>query len=453
MNKDDFEKYLFEKIDLIEQNPRDRLEYLIFSCLVNNDKRFVDIDLEEKYFKHKDILKALIETFREYGSLEEKILAIKYNHNKKIIDFIFMLEYIDPATSKIVSYYKLLKEMYRDEKITELTNKLKSQEISQKEFNKQYKSLETDFENVELLKLSSVGEDEPEREYTKINELDYLLKGIEYGKLSLWSGITNHGKTTLMIQLAKECLKKHKKIFYFSGEQTSSEFKNYLYIGLCTKEQLNFVKDNNNERIYDVKPKKEITEYFDDIYKDLIYLYNNETSENDINSMIKSMNLALKQGVRIFFIDNFMQLDNSERLEEQTRIVEQFKRFARDNNVIINLVAHPRKTQFQKNRLTIFDIAGTQNIVNKSSNICTIMRTDILPESEKKEISTILIKNNYAIEQCDAIIEVLKTKGNYCKMIGLVYDFDTKTYKESQKVSDEYKPFQKKKREYEEDIN
>ena len=86
------------------------------------------------------------------------------------------------------------------------------------------------------------------------------LKGIEYGRISLWSGITNHGKTTLMTQFAKELLKSGKKIFYFSGEQSAIEFKNSLYVGMCKKEDLEFITDSHNSKIYDVKPKKEISE-------------------------------------------------------------------------------------------------------------------------------------------------------------------------------------------------
>ena len=169
------------------------------------------------------------------------------------------------------------------------------------------------------------------------------------------------------------------------------------------------------------------------------FIYDNETPNNTINNMIKTMENAYKQGVRIFFIDNFMQLDNSERLEEQTKIVEMFKRFARDKNVIVNLVAHPRKTQFMKCRLTIFDIAGTQNIANKSANICSIIRTDILPSNEYEEIERALFNSGYNIEKCDGIVEVIKTKGNSCKMVGLVYDFETKTYKEAPKLTEKEK--------------
>ena len=40
---------------------------------------------------------------------------------------------------------------------------------------------------------------------------------------------------------------------------------------------------------------------------------------------------------------------------------------------------------------------------------------------------------SYDIDECDAIIEVLKTKGNACKMVGLKYNFETKVYEEVSK--------------------
>jgi hypothetical protein len=127
-------------------------------------------------------------------------------------------------------------------------------------------------------------------------------------------------------------------------------------------------------------------------------------------------------------------------LEEQTRIVEMFKRFAMKHNAIVCLVAHPRKTQFMKSRLTIFDIAGTQNIANKSTNICTIMRTDLLNEADYKEVEAVLLGNNYDIKKCDAVVEVLKTKGNACKMVGLRYNKEIKNYYESERINiEEYK--------------
>lgn len=419
------------------------VEYQIFACILMKAELLDEIDLNEKYFKNNKILVWLKNLYKNYGYLDNDLLIKSTVNFKKAVDFIVKCTEYEISFKNIYGYYKKLKADYYKDKIKCCFEKMIQETIDYKTFCNEMSMIGVDDnDNINLLTTDNIKINvKVEREYTNISELDYLLKGIEYGKLSLWSGITNHGKTTLMIQFAKECLKQHKKIFYFSGEQTSSEFKNYLYVGMCTKPQLEFITDEHNSKIYDVKPKDEVIEYFDNIYKNDLFLYDNETTNNTITNMIKTMEYAFKQGVRIFFVDNFMQLDNSEKLEEQTKIVELFKRFARDKNVIINLVAHPRKTQFMKCRLTIFDIAGTQNIANKSANICSIIRTDILPSNEYEEVEKVLFNSGYNIEKCDGIVEVIKTKGNSCKMVGLIYDIDTKTYKQAPKLTEQEKKY------------
>lgn len=420
------------------QTQNNEIEFKIFACIILNPSLLDEINLKEKYFNNKNILIYLKKLYTQYGYLDIDLISTNTLNKEGAIKFVIECLNSEVTYKNIYGYYKKLKRDYYVNQISNLYQKMLDETIDYKTFCNEMLILNSDDEdNSNLLTTSQIKINKNiEREYINIPELDYLLKGIEYGKLSLWSGITNHGKTTLMTQFAKECLKKHKKIFYFSGEQTSSEFKNYLYIGMCSKHQLEFIQDKHNSKIYDVKPKDEVIEYFDSIYEKDLYLYDNNASNNTISNIIKTMEYAYNQGVRIFFVDNFMQLDNSEKLEEQTKIVEIFKRFARDKNTIINLVAHPRKTQFMKCRLTIFDIAGTQNIANKSANICSIMRTDILPDNERSEIERSLFNSGYNIEKCDGIVEVIKTKGNSCKMVGLVYDFDSKTYKEAPKLTE-----------------
>ena len=414
------------------------LEFQIFTCILLHPEIIDNFDFEDKYFKYKNILNYMIELYYKYQGLDTNII-IKDNRNPNAMDLVFELLNYEVRWQNIFGYYKQLKETWRNNNIDLVTNQFKNKQINYNEFTKKmFELTNDDFDDEELLKPNDIDNElKVEREYTQIDELDYLLKGLEYGKLSLFSGITNHGKTTLMIQFAKNLIRQHKKVFYFSGEQTAEEFKNYLYVGMCTKDQLEFIRDEYNPRIYDTKPKDEVLKYFDNVFANDFVVYNNNIIQNDIDKMIKVMKKAFYQGVRIFFIDNFMQLDNSEKLEEQTRIVEMFKRFAMKHNVIVCLVAHPRKTQFMKSRLTIFDIAGTQNIANKSANICTIMRTDLLNESDYSEVETVLMNNNYDIKKCDAVIEVLKTKGNACKMVGLKYNKELKVYCEAQHCSEQ----------------
>ena len=409
-----------------------KLEFQIFACILMHPQIIEQFDFEEKYFKYSNILNYMIGLYYKYQTLDINIIT-QDGRNETAMNFVIELINYEITWKNVFGYYKQLKETWRENNIDLVTERLKQKEISYNDFVKRMFQLTSDdFDDEELLKPADISNEvKVEREYTYIDELDYLLKGLEYGKLNLFSGITNHGKTTLMIQFAKNFIRQHKKVFYFSGEQTAREFKNFLYVGMCKKEQLEFIRDEHNPRIYDAKPKDEVLEYFDNIFANDFVVYNNNIIQNDVDKMIKVMKKAFNQGVRLFFVDNFMQLDNSEKLEEQTRIVELFKRFAMKNNVIVCLVAHPRKTQFMKSRLTIFDIAGTQNIANKSTNICTIMRTDLLNDADRSEVESVLMNNNYRITDCDAVVEVIKTKGNACKMVGLKYNKEFKNYYEA----------------------
>jgi hypothetical protein len=60
-------------------------------------------------------------------------------------------------------------------------------------------------------------------------------------------------------------------------------------------------------------------------------------------------------------------------------------------------------------------------------------------ESEKDFITKYLLDNNYLLDDCDSIIEVLKTKGNKNGVVGLKYDPDLKTFREVKRLTDEEK--------------
>jgi replicative DNA helicase len=327
---------------------------------------------------------------------------------------------------------KQLFEQYQKNEIDFKTLKIKLDEVNQNQFFKNLLDVTVDIED-------TTPTNTKEREYTEIEQLDYLTKGIEYGTLNVWSAVTNAGKTTLMTQFIRNFIMNERKVFCFNGEQTAKEFKNNLFVSMCNKKQIQYVRDKNNEKIIDIMPIESMSRYLNSMIQDRLYIYNNDIPKNDIDTMITVMEEAYRKGVRIFFIDNFMQLDNSEMLDQQTRIVEKFKRFARDRNTIVMLVAHPRKLGFGTTRLNIFDISGTQNISNKAANICTIIRKDTMTESEKDFMTKYLLDNDYLIDNCDSIIEVLKTKGNKNGVVGLSYDPELKTFKEVRKLAPEEK--------------
>jgi len=54
-----------------------------------------------------------------------------------------------------------------------------------------------------------------ERVLSGINELDYLTGGFEMGCITIWTGQTNAGKTTVMTMLIKQTILQRRKSILF----------------------------------------------------------------------------------------------------------------------------------------------------------------------------------------------------------------------------------------------
>ena len=281
-----------------------------------------------------------------------------------------------------------------------------------------------------------------------IEELDYNTSGFEMGCITIWTGLTNAGKTTVMTMIAKKTIEQGERIFFFNGEQTKEDFKNNLYIQASSKKDL-IRKQYRNSIVYDTFVKEEKARELEKIYGNKIYIYNNEV-ERDINSLLYAMEeLRKEQKIRVFFLDNFMQIDiKSENVfQEQTNIMEKLRTFAVNKKVHIHLVAHPRKIERFQVRLSLYDIAGSSNLSNKAYNIISIMRMDKIKNDnkEKEKLEKELLELNYDLNTVDTVLEIIKTKGQNHKsnLVALKYDSELRTFEPSRKTNKDEIEFKK----------
>lgn len=279
-----------------------------------------------------------------------------------------------------------------------------------------------------------------DRVLSGIRELDYNTKGFEMGCITIWTGFTNAGKTTVMTMLAKNTIEQGERIFFFNGEQTKEDFKNNLYIQSSKTQDL-IHKQFKNSCVYDTFVKSEKAVLLNKIYGNKIFIYNNE-ARRDIDTLLKAMEeIRQREKIKVFFLDNFMQIDMSvdNVFQEQTRIMEKLRTFAINKKVHIHLVAHPRKIERFQTRLNLYDVAGSSNIVNKAYNIISILRVDTIQKDSKdyEKLQKELMNEKYNIEDVDTVLEVLKTKGERCGLVGLKYLKEIKTYIESDRMLQE----------------
>ena len=278
--------------------------------------------------------------------------------------------------------------------------------------------------------------DSKERVLSGIRRLDELIKGFEMGCITIWTGLTNAGKTTVMTMITKQTIEQGEKVFYFNGEQTKDDFKNNLY-KQTAKQGTIIAKRYKKTGIVDFFVNDDEAKRLNQIYENSLFVYNNEMPRT-VDFLEEAMEeTRVKYGVRTFVLDNFMQIDtsSSDEYREQKNIMEKLRTFAVNKNVHIHLVAHPRKTDKFQTRLTIYDLLGSSNLVNKAYNVISIIRKDNINEddNEYKRLQKLMEREGYDIEESSSILEVLKTKGDRCGVVGLVYDSLSKTYQQQSK--------------------
>lgn len=238
-------------------------------------------------------------------------------------------------------------------------------------------------------------------------DIDKRILGMLMGSLDIITGYNGNGKSTLINQMCiAQSLSQGYKVFAYSPELTNSNFKSWLYPTIADKDH--FISKQYGELSY--KAVGAIGEKaIDNWIKDKLYIYSDDSITNSGNQILKDMEkLAKYSGVRVFIIDNLMKVDLEDsyknELIAQKNFVNSLKEFARKYNVLVHLVAHPRKPQAnEESKITKFDIAGTGDITNLADYIVAVKRvTNKDKEIDKAKGSPLGLK--------DCVVKVMKDR-------------------------------------------
>jgi twinkle protein len=189
------------------------------------------------------------------------------------------------------------------------------------------------------------------------------LMTFELSRLAVITGIPGHGKSEFVDYLAiKLNILYGWKIAYFSPENYPMK---YHYSKLCSKItgkkfQLGYISEKEYIETYN---------YIDDNVS-FIYPEDDMTVENILN---KAKYLVKKRGIKILVIDPYNKVEhlrnkNESETEYISRFLDLLTTFCKKYNVIIFLVAHPRKMDrigTAYNIPTLYDINGSANFYNK----------------------------------------------------------------------------------------
>lgn len=248
--------------------------------------------------------------------------------------------------------------------------------------------------------------EEAEGLYTGIHALDKEIVKLVFGTVNIVTGKSGEGKSVFVNQVAIcQALQQKYDVFVFSGELPTPLLKNWVETNMLGREHLT-LKDNH-VRVFEEQACKLMRNW----YSGRILVYDDSFDTTATALLQKMEEMASKCGTKVFLIDNLMMVDlecsEEGRLQAEKEFVKNLVNFAKKYNVIVFLVAHPRKTG--EIRVGKEDIAGSSSILNLAHMVFGVHRY-----TRKEKEGQRNGKGNF-IPGCepimyDSVIDVLKNR-------------------------------------------
>lgn len=220
--------------------------------------------------------------------------------------------------------------------------------------------------------------DEIPRIPTGFEGLNKVLKGgFMFGTVVLLTGQRGNGKSTIGSQFVCEALKAGHNAFMYSGELPNFWVKDWINVQLYGKQHL------TNSEIAQCE----------NFYRGRLYLYNADIIETDeMDDLLKVVeDTIIKKDIKFVLLDNLMtalESDYDETLyRKQSNFVGRLAKLSKALQVVIVLIAHPRKRS--NNNKYVFendDVSGSGDITNKVDTIISYDKpkdSDLISENHR----------------------------------------------------------------------
>ncbi|MDO5548327.1 MAG: ATPase domain-containing protein [Eubacteriales bacterium] len=224
---------------------------------------------------------------------------------------------------------------------------------------------------VDLFEIRRQNLDGMEKFSTGIAELDKVLGGFYLGQFVVITGERGQGKSTLASQLVTRGMTVGYPALIYSGELNDWMVQDWILRQLAGRKNIIGNRSENGFTTYSVS--NSVFQKISGKYSGMIYNYDNGLIDNgnELDAqepLLETIETAIKQyGCRVILIDNLMTAIEDDLTSDVYRLQSNFAKklavMAKRFNVLILLVAHPRKQQRGSN-FGNDDVAGSANITN-----------------------------------------------------------------------------------------
>ena len=224
-------------------------------------------------------------------------------------------------------------------------------------------------ENIDLSKMPSYS--------TGLQTLDETIgNGFHDGELIILTGKCGEGKSTFASQVVAKMIQNGLKVFCYSGELPDYTFKAWIDKQICNGANTEGARNAAS-----------------DFYRKKCYIYDNSSVIDEKEEVFDLITQAIKSlECKFILIDNLMvamEMKAQEDLyRQQSSFVTKLTKIAKGFNVIIMLVAHPRKGDSEDNDA----ISGSGDITNRANIVIRYQKKS--KKAEDDNLSLVKITKN-----------------------------------------------------------
>lgn len=204
------------------------------------------------------------------------------------------------------------------------------------------------------------------RIYTNIQEVDRMIGGLFFGQVVIITGKAGEGKSTFMSQLIVEAIDQNYSVWAYSGELVDYHFKRWIDLQCAGPDGIKISQNQWGENSYYIE--QNVIDKINNWYRGKAYIYDNNCVDDDeLESLLVTIEKSIcRYGIKLVCIDNLMTaLDVSmsdDLYRAQSKFVQGCKTLAMKHNVVIILVAHPKK---MKGDFDNDDVSGSSDITKR----------------------------------------------------------------------------------------
>lgn len=292
---------------------------------------------------------------------------------------------------------------------------------------------------IDLSKVDDFSIEEAGGLYTHLKGIDDIVFKFLFGNVVVLTGAKGSGKSSIINQIfICESLSQGYDTFVYSGELAPPILKSWIELTMAGPEHVKMKEGSKFIHIIEKDSKLKMREW----YANRIWTYNKkENTSQDILDM--AVATIRKYGVKTIIIDNLSTVDlgaNDHNLNEKQKLfMVDLVRLAALYNVLIILVAHPRKLQ-NGAELVSDDVGGSGALTNLAQYVLSVKRF-----SKKEKEGTKDTKGNFkkGMEPIDEDVEVNIMKNRHTGRIDTArFYFDYNSYRFWSNTKELYRRFE-----------